>query len=108
MEAVSIKAAPIYQGNTTAVTGVALRDSKDPSGPILVFTPGEWTAFLEQARLGNLEVSKLVPWGETSAVTSLVAAPAVISPKARTPQQVPKGARSTYQGFRAPSSPERG
>jgi hypothetical protein len=25
---------------------VALRDSKDPVGPALVFTPGEWRAFI--------------------------------------------------------------
>jgi hypothetical protein len=24
---------------------VAVRDSKDPAGPALVFTPGEWAAF---------------------------------------------------------------
>jgi len=25
---------------------VAVRDSKDPSGPVLVFTPSEWEAFV--------------------------------------------------------------
>jgi Domain of unknown function (DUF397) len=30
---------------------VALRDSHAPSGPVLTFTPGEWTAFL--GRLAN-------------------------------------------------------
>lgn len=25
--------------------GRAVRDSKDPSGPVLRFTPGEWAAF---------------------------------------------------------------
>jgi hypothetical protein len=25
---------------------VGVRDSKDPSGPVLVFTPGEWAAFV--------------------------------------------------------------
>jgi hypothetical protein len=29
---------------------VAVRDSKDPSGPVLVFTPFEWTAFLGGVR----------------------------------------------------------
>jgi hypothetical protein len=30
----------------TAATGViAVRDSKDPSGPALAFTPEQWTAF---------------------------------------------------------------
>jgi uncharacterized protein DUF397 len=29
---------------------VALRDSKDPVGPVLVFTPAEWLAFLSDVR----------------------------------------------------------
>jgi hypothetical protein len=35
-----------------AVTGeiVAARDSKNPGGPVLVFAPGRWTAFLRDAR----------------------------------------------------------
>ena len=37
-------------GNCVEVTfldggGVAVRDSKDPSGPALLFTAGEWDAF---------------------------------------------------------------
>lgn len=27
-------------------TTIAVRDSKDPAGPVLSFTPQEWTAFL--------------------------------------------------------------
>ena len=41
-----------YSGNTgncvevaTAGRVVAVRDSKDPSGPHLAFTPAEWLAF---------------------------------------------------------------
>ena len=30
--------------------GVGVRDSKDPSGPVLRFTPDEWRAFLAGAR----------------------------------------------------------
>ena len=30
---------------------VALRDSKDPAGPALVLTPGEWRAFLSGLRV---------------------------------------------------------
>lgn len=26
--------------------GIAVRDSKDPNGPALLFTPGEWNDFL--------------------------------------------------------------
>jgi len=36
---------------------VALRDSKDPSGPALVFTPDEWAAFIGGARDGQFEQS---------------------------------------------------
>jgi hypothetical protein len=33
---------------------VAVRDSKDPSGPVLSFSPEQWTAFLEGIRNGEL------------------------------------------------------
>ncbi|WP_425298900.1 DUF397 domain-containing protein [Nocardia cyriacigeorgica] len=33
---------------------VGVRDSKNPAGPVLVFTPGEWDAFLVSARNGEL------------------------------------------------------
>ncbi|MDG4817970.1 DUF397 domain-containing protein [Micromonospora sp. WMMD956] len=29
---------------------VAVRDSKDPSGPVLAFTPQTWRAFVEHAK----------------------------------------------------------
>jgi len=29
---------------------IAVRDSKDPDGPALVFTPAEWHAFVEAVR----------------------------------------------------------
>ncbi|WP_280430061.1 DUF397 domain-containing protein [Nocardia brasiliensis] len=32
---------------------VGVRDSKDPTGPALVFTPSEWDAFLAGARDGE-------------------------------------------------------
>jgi hypothetical protein len=35
--------------------GVGVRDSKDPSGPVLRFTPGEWHAFLGGARTGEFD-----------------------------------------------------
>ena len=35
--------------------GVGVRDSKDPSGPVLRFTPGEWRAFLGGARNGEFD-----------------------------------------------------
>jgi|HubBroStandDraft_1064217.scaffolds.fasta_scaffold06540_5 hypothetical protein len=32
---------------------IAVRDSKDPNGPALVFTADEWRAFLSGARAGD-------------------------------------------------------
>ncbi|MDF5751451.1 DUF397 domain-containing protein [Spongiactinospora sp. TRM90649] len=29
---------------------IAVRDSKDPTGPVLTFTPAEWQAFLYRIR----------------------------------------------------------
>ncbi|MEV7966143.1 DUF397 domain-containing protein [Sphaerisporangium sp. NPDC088356] len=33
---------------------VAVRDSKNPDGPALVFTPTQWRAFLQGTRTGEL------------------------------------------------------
>ncbi|HUZ24147.1 MAG TPA: DUF397 domain-containing protein [Streptosporangiaceae bacterium] len=35
---------------------VAIRDSKDPDGPKLVFAPGEWNAFVAAVRSGRLDL----------------------------------------------------
>ncbi|MEU4816210.1 DUF397 domain-containing protein [Micromonospora aurantiaca] len=35
-------------GNLPGVVGV--RDSKDPAGPVLAFTPAAWTRFVTSAR----------------------------------------------------------
>ncbi len=37
--------------------GVLVRDSKNPSGPVLAFTDGEWDAFLAGARDGEFDRS---------------------------------------------------
>jgi hypothetical protein len=34
---------------------IGVRDSKDPEGPVLRFTPGEWRAFLGGARKGEFD-----------------------------------------------------
>ncbi|GAA3107589.1 DUF397 domain-containing protein [Streptosporangium carneum] len=34
---------------------VAVRDSKDPSGPVLTFPPGVWSDFLRSIRHGHLQ-----------------------------------------------------
>jgi hypothetical protein len=35
---------------------VAVRDSKDPDGPALVFTPHEWESFVGGAKHGEFEL----------------------------------------------------
>ncbi len=35
---------------------IAVRDSKDRSGPVLVFTPAEWDAFVAGARGGEFDL----------------------------------------------------
>jgi hypothetical protein len=39
----------------TAGDGVAVRDSKDPGGPLLAFSAAEWDAFLAGARAGEFD-----------------------------------------------------
>jgi hypothetical protein len=38
-------------------TGVAVRDSKDRTGPALMFTMAEWTAFVDSAKDGEFDIS---------------------------------------------------
>ena len=35
---------------------IAVRDSKDPAGPALAFTPAEWAAFISGARQGEFDL----------------------------------------------------
>lgn len=35
--------------------GAAVRDGKNPGGPVLLFDDGEWTAFLEAVRAGRFD-----------------------------------------------------
>lgn len=35
---------------------IAVRDSKDTTGPVLVFTRGEWDAFVEGAKDGEFDL----------------------------------------------------
>ncbi|MGC5013527.1 DUF397 domain-containing protein [Streptosporangium sp. DT93] len=42
-------------GNATGRPGlVAVRDSKDPGGPALLFTPAEWDSFIGRVRTDGL------------------------------------------------------
>jgi len=36
---------------------VAVRDSKDKTGPVLTFTPDEWRAFIGGAKDGEFDIS---------------------------------------------------
>jgi Domain of unknown function (DUF397) len=36
---------------------VAVRDSKNPTGPALIFTPAEWRAFIDGARDGEFDIT---------------------------------------------------
>jgi hypothetical protein len=46
-----------YNGDCVRVaateSAILVRDSKDPDGPVLSFTPDEWRAFLRKARAGT-------------------------------------------------------
>jgi Domain of unknown function (DUF397) len=35
---------------------VAVRDSKDPEGPVLAFTPAQWRAFIDGAACGEFGI----------------------------------------------------
>jgi hypothetical protein len=35
---------------------MAVRDSKDPAGPVLTFTSGEWAAFIAGAKDGEFDL----------------------------------------------------
>jgi hypothetical protein len=36
---------------------VAVRDSKHPTGPALVFTPNDWAAFISEVKEGEFDAS---------------------------------------------------
>jgi hypothetical protein len=42
---------------------VGIRNSRDPQGPVLKFTPEEWHAFLGGARLGEFDRFGSTPQG---------------------------------------------
>lgn len=48
------------QGNCVEVSELphgfkAVRDSKDPDGPVLIFSPGEWDAFIGGVKAGEFD-----------------------------------------------------
>ncbi len=38
--------------------GVAVRDSKNRSGPALMFTPAEWIAFVDSTKDGEFDIAR--------------------------------------------------
>lgn len=48
-----------HNGACVEIAGVgdkiAMRDSKDPDGPVLVYTPAEFNAFLSGAKIGEFD-----------------------------------------------------
>ena len=48
-----VEVASLADGN------VALRDSKEQDGPVLVFTPSEWAAFTAGVRDGEFDLTSL-------------------------------------------------
>ncbi|MFI6496858.1 DUF397 domain-containing protein [Nonomuraea typhae] len=38
---------------------IALRDGKDQGGPVLVYSPAEWDAFVEGVKAGEFDLSAL-------------------------------------------------
>jgi Domain of unknown function (DUF397) len=39
-------------------TVVAVRDSKNPSGPALIFNPATWTEFVNSTKAGEFDIRK--------------------------------------------------
>lgn len=56
------KSACSYTGSCVEIAlwrkSVAVRDSKDRSRPVLVFTHAEWDAFLSRVRYGEFDLSR--------------------------------------------------
>ena len=40
-----------------AARAIAVRDSKDPDGPRLVFTPADWQAFAQRVKAGEHDLT---------------------------------------------------
>ena len=62
-----VEVASLANGN------VALRDGKEQDGPVLVFTPSEWAAFIAGARDGEFDLAAL----ESAALASGGEAPGI-------------------------------
>jgi hypothetical protein len=38
-------------------TEVIVRDSQDPIGPMIAYSPGSWRAFAQEARMGRFDTT---------------------------------------------------
>jgi hypothetical protein len=47
----------VAQLDATFDTAIAVRDSKDPSGPALIFGSASWTEFLNSAKSGEFDIN---------------------------------------------------
>ncbi|WP_084466916.1 DUF397 domain-containing protein [Nocardia arthritidis] len=54
---------------------IGVRDSKNPSGPALVFTPGEWDAFTAEVAAGKFQRSRALRSPPRSALSEHVELP---------------------------------
>jgi len=50
----SLKALASKEGSHRVI---AIRDSKDPGGPKLIFTPGQWDAFTAGVKGGEFDIA---------------------------------------------------
>jgi len=39
-------------------TAVAVRDSKNPTGPALIFNPSDWSEFVHSAKFGEFDINR--------------------------------------------------
>jgi hypothetical protein len=51
-----VEVAVAVTGSETSGRVIAVRDSKDPGGPELIFTPGEWEAFTTGVKDGEFDL----------------------------------------------------
>jgi len=69
---------------------VGVRDSGDPGGPVLRFTPGEWGVFVGRARLGEFDRCGAAPGSEPSSARPGEAVHAVATCRSR---RIPRSSR---------------
>ncbi len=48
-----VEVAAITSNQTVPARLCAIRDSRDPAGPVLAFSPGQWRTFTAAARAGK-------------------------------------------------------